>query len=390
MENDTKRIIGSIYQNIKRNDYKGYDPYDCLNSPIITSFENRWIRIASTQLLVYSPINFRSILRIKKDVNPKTMGLLLRALLILKKGKDHDIIPDLEKEIEFIHSWIIENQNMDYSGPCWGYHFPWQDLHKFIPRYEPSIVVTSFIGHSLIDLYNFDANPELKRTISGIADFIMNDLNIHKDDEGICFSYSPHDNNVVHNANILGSSYLFRAGTVLKKDDILEIAEKALNFTLSKQNADGSWYYSIDPSTGKFRKQFDFHQGFILDGLRSIWEIDKDERILPRIEKGLRFYIKTIDDRGRTYYRYPRKWPIDIHNQAQAMITLKDNSSMFPFVRDKFEKVLSWTLKRMIRSDGRTRHQVWPIIKNNNDYTRWGDSWILLALVKCLGNGDHR
>ena len=71
-------IIEGVRRTIEKDHYKGYDPYDALNSPLIkrTAF-NKYIRMAFIQSLKKMPFNLRPVLGIKKSYNPKGLGLLL-------------------------------------------------------------------------------------------------------------------------------------------------------------------------------------------------------------------------------------------------------------------------------------------------------------------------
>ena len=69
--------IRKLEQYVKSQDYSGYDPYDALNSKSLRSINSKLIRLVATQLLVYSPINFRKFFNILPDKNPKAIGLFL-------------------------------------------------------------------------------------------------------------------------------------------------------------------------------------------------------------------------------------------------------------------------------------------------------------------------
>jgi hypothetical protein len=60
--------------------FKGWDPYDGLNSWVIQKTplkKSRFFRLAWIQLFKRNPINLRGIVGIKKDYNPKGLGLFL-------------------------------------------------------------------------------------------------------------------------------------------------------------------------------------------------------------------------------------------------------------------------------------------------------------------------
>ena len=69
-------LIINIESKIHLQQYKGYDPYDALNSNVICP-PGKFLKIAFTQLLKKSPINLRPLFFIPKTVNPKGLGLLL-------------------------------------------------------------------------------------------------------------------------------------------------------------------------------------------------------------------------------------------------------------------------------------------------------------------------
>ena len=60
--------------------FKGWDPYDGLNSWVIQKTplgKSRFFRLAWIQFFKKNPINLRSLFGIKKDYNPKGLGLFL-------------------------------------------------------------------------------------------------------------------------------------------------------------------------------------------------------------------------------------------------------------------------------------------------------------------------
>ena len=64
-----------------RDDFKGYDPFDGLNSRLFQSIpflnNNRLVRLAWIQFIKKCPINLRSLIGISKNYNPKALGLFL-------------------------------------------------------------------------------------------------------------------------------------------------------------------------------------------------------------------------------------------------------------------------------------------------------------------------
>jgi hypothetical protein len=236
-------VVQSTLDHARAESYRGYDPYDCMNSPVASRLPGRYLRIAATQFVVYSPVNVRPLIGIRKDVNPKGLALFLLAYLDMERTppREGETLPD---EAERILGMLMERANTSYSGPCWGYHFPWQDLAKFIPRGEPSVVVTSFAAKAISTISERYGRRDLLPVLEGIGRFIENDLNRFEDDDGICLSYSPHDRNIVHNANLLGAVALQRVMVSTGMDRYRDLVGDCFRFTLKKQHQDGSWAYS--------------------------------------------------------------------------------------------------------------------------------------------------
>ena len=191
------------------------------------------------------------------------------------------------------------------------------------------------------------------------------------------------------NANLLAAEILAYDDYLHKKKEHRELILGVLDFTKKLQNEDGSWYYSYNIETFEPKKQIDFHQGYILETMDIILkfsQIDNDN-FLSVMERGLEFYYKNqFYPHGYAYWRYPKKWPVDIHNQSQGIITFSKFSDLKLSWYITDEKITDWTIKNMRNSDGRFYHQKWPFIKNKTSYMRWNQAWMLLALTTLIIN----
>ena len=79
------RSLHSLREYIEGEKFKGYDPYDTLTSPFPFKIFGKWGPIIATQIQKRNPFNARKLLRIKKDYNPKGLGLLLHSYSILQR-----------------------------------------------------------------------------------------------------------------------------------------------------------------------------------------------------------------------------------------------------------------------------------------------------------------
>lgn len=378
------KSLFSLEQYVRSQDYSGYDPYDVLNAIKLKAIKNKFIKISATQIFVYSPFNSRRFFRIEPEKNPKAIGLFLQAYCklfkygFIQKNEFEDIS---KKFFEF----LIQNRSEGYSKYCWGFNFDWQDTSRYAKKGTPTIVITSFIANSFLDLYEITKDKKYLDIARNSCNFLLEDLYITKTEKGICFSYTPIDRQIVHNANMLGAALLARVYSITKENILLEYSKRAYDFTISYQKDDGSWSYDTDLKLGKESKQIDFHQGFILDSVcDALKYIDSNNRkYLTTLSKGAKFYItKQFNSDGRSYWRLPRKWPVDIHHQAQGIITF---SKLYSFYKeDKYlefsKKIAEWTIKNMQDEKGYFYFQKWPFLTNKISYIRWGQAWMMLAL----------
>jgi len=383
MEKVTIHTLRRLLDYIDHKGWEGYDPYDALNSLPLLKLPNKWLRVAPTVFFRLSPINFRKLFLVKKGINPKAMGLLLSSYSLLHRMK---IVPSLENA-DRIFDWLCQNAAAGYSGNGWGYNFPWQSRDRLLERGIPTIVNTSFIGHGILDYYDRSGNQKALEVARSSCEFFLKDLNIRETKEGICFSYSPVENNMVHNANALGASLLARVSSYTQEKTLLEWAKKSFDFTLHHQQENGLWAYSIYPETGHVRVQTDWHQGFILDSL--MWFISAadpaDERYKKALIKGAEFYKSQFTEHGMSYWRAPKMWPADIHNQAQGIITFAKLEEFLPGSIQTSERIARWTMDNMWnKKKGFFYYQKWPLYTNRIAYFRWAQAWMLLALATQL------
>jgi len=358
--------------------WQGYDPYDALNSPILKtlSFQRKYLRIAFTQALKRMPFDIRSWLLIRKGYNPKGIGLFLwgyTKLYELEKDSEYLQI------IDFLLRLLKDLKSPGYSGCCWGYNFDWQSRAFYLPKFTPTVVNSAFIGHALIDTYLQTNNAEALEMAVSIKDFIINDLNQTRMDSSICFSYSPLDQIQVHNANLLGSSFLIRILKYVNKDIIKKTALASLAFGFKHQRTDGSWFYGEGPS----RDWIDsFHTGFNLQSILYFFDEGYGQEYHNCFEKGLAFYVENffLED-GTPKYYHNRIYPLDIHSAAEAIVVLSRFGLRY---KDLNNKLIRWMISHLQDEQGFFYFQKHKFYTIRIPYIRWSQAWAFHALTSYL------
>lgn len=365
--------------------FKGYDPYDGLNSKFFQSIplvpKSRVARLAWIQFFKRSPLNLRKLVGIKKEYNPKALGLFLASYCTLYK---HDNNPEHLKKIQFFIEQLDLCKSKGYSGACWGYNFDWESRAFFQPKFMPTIVASSFISNALLDAYEVTGDQKLLTTARSTCDFILNDLNRTHDASGnYAFSYSPLDNSVVFNASLLGARLLARVYSFTKEAALISESKKAVAFCCDQQKEDGSWSYGTLP----FHQWIDnFHTGYNLECISDYMKYSRDISYSEVLSKGFKYYIETFFTKdGVAKYYSNSTYPIDIHAPAQIVITLQKLGKMEAH-KELLDKVLNWTIDNMQSEQGFFRYQINKYVTSKIPYMRWSQAWMFNSMTIYLNH----
>jgi hypothetical protein len=375
-------VIQQLLAYIEKEEFKGYDPYDTLNSWVPFGWLGRWGKPIGIQIQKRNPINIRSLIGIKKDYNPKAIGLLLHSYSLMYQKKPTE---EIKSKIDFLFNWLLENRTKGFKHFCWGYNFDWASSVKLLLAFSPTIVVSGFIAKGMIAYYEAFKDPKALEVLKSIGQFIEEDLDVSEDESGICFSYSTIEVDCCYNASMLGSELFAFLYKETKIDRYKDLAIRSTNFVVDKQKADGRWNYSIKLETGKERTQIDFHQGYVVDSLANVMKYipDSTEKYLPYLEKGIAYYQKNqFLANGQSLYRVPSKYPVEIHNQAQGIITFARWAHLNESYLSQSKKIAEYTIDNMLSPKGYFYYKKYPWITIKTPFMRWSEAWMLLALTE--------
>jgi len=361
----------------EKEDFKGWDPYDGLNSWVIQNTllgKSRFFRLAWIQLFKRNPINLRRLFGVKKAYNPKGLGLFLIGYCNLYKIEKRE---EYLKQINLLATQIIELKTEGYSGACWGYNFDWQARAFFQPKYTPTVVATTFISEALLEAYEITNNKLYLDTVISASKFVLNDLNKSYDNDGnYTFSYSPLDNTQVFNAGLLGAKLLSLVYQYTKDETLLQSAKKVVSYVCNKQKEDGSWTYGTLP----FHQWIDnFHTGYNLECIHIYRKISNDISYDEHLKTGMDYYLNTFfTPEGMSKYYNNQTFPIDIHAPAQLIVTLSKFGN-FNENKNFIDKVLIWTINNMQSPQGYFYYQKKKLVTSRISYIRWAQSWMFYA-----------
>lgn len=371
----------------EQNQFKGWDPFDGLNSWIIQKTwlkKSYFFKLAWIQFFKRLPINLRVLAGVPKQHNAKGLGLFLTAycnLYTLNQKKEY------YDYIVYLADQLLLMQAKGYSGSCWGYNFDWQARAFFQPKNTPTVVATSFISSALIQASKITNNELYLNAAISSASFILKDLNRSMEKDGtFAFSYSPLDKTQVYNASLLGCKLLCEVYQITKDESLLNVAKLGVKYVADRQNADGSWEYGTLP----FHQWVDnFHTGYNLECIQTYQDISGDNQFNECIEKGNKYYVDNFfTEKGESKYYNNKLYPIDIHAPAQLVVT-QVKLKTFENQKHLIDKVLDWTIVNMQNKKGYFYYQKRKYISPKIPYMRWGQAWMFYAMSYYLLATDY-
>lgn len=373
---------------ISKSEYKGYDPYDFLNSKIDFNNLSLKLQFIFTQLSKRSPINFRPLLKIPINYNTKGMGLFLNAYSTLYKLNHDD---NIKKQAEYLFNWINSNTTKSSSELTWGFDYPYANRTGNVEKGFPTIIHHSYVLKGLAKYYEVFNDEKALELIKRGDKFIINSLPLKSYNSGKCYGYHPGAQGCCYNASLHAAESLALIDKISNSEKYSSLVFELVKYIILKQKSNGVWYYGHDEiNVKKETNQIDFHQGFILE---SLYNINKytvgnfSNIILPSISLGLKYYAnKQFDKKGRSFYRFPQKYPIDIHAQAQGIITFSLLNEFNIEYRDLATKILFWTINNMQNKNGSFSYQKYPFFTIKTPHIRWGQAWMLVAMSTYFEN----
>lgn len=384
-------MIGASFLKLKTycesENYKGWDPYDGLNSKIFNLLplkNSDLARFFWIQFFKRNPINFRKLLMVPKEFNPKGIALLLLGYCDLydlivsgdkRFGTRYEVLDKIKLLAIILESLKIER----YTGSCWGYNFDWQARQLFFfPRGTPTVVATAFCAESLLRAYSITGDESLKQSALSSANFVINDLNRTPHNSGFLLSYSPiKGNDTVYNASLLGAKLLSSIYKYSKNDVHRETAQTIIRTVCEDQNEDGSWVYGLLPIQNW---KDSFHTGYNLSSIIKYQEVTNDHTYAGNLDLGLNYYINNffkLD--GCPKYYNDKTYPIDIHSPAQLILTLSA-CKKFTKYSDLAERVMRWTIDNMQHKNGFFYYQIKRIFSSKISYMRWSNAFMFRSM----------
>lgn len=390
---DFQQSLEQLLNWIENSGHVGYDPYDIKGEPCIirlTRLGSKNIVYALVRETVFElfytfPLLSRRLLRIKPKHNAKATGLIASSYLDLYSLYKNESY--YAKALTCL-GWLRANKAQVSHGTGWGYPFDWQSK-ELIPAGTPNGIVTTVAGDAFWNHFRISGEKESLDYCTDICEFLSSLPVDEINQDQICFSYTPLFINHVHNLNLFVAEFLLKTGMETGRADWILMSNRAINYTLANQLPDGSFDYNGPPE--KPQNHFDnYHTGFVLRMLYSIWKLTKREDVFTALHKCYSHYVKNFFESDTIPKLMPdKKYRIDIHSCAESINCLSTLSPIFPEGLNLAESVLAWTIDNLQDKSGYFYYGIIKSrftairFKSKIPYIRWGEAWMMRALASC-------
>jgi hypothetical protein len=324
-------------------------------------------------------------------VAPHSVALYLQATWLMYKATGE---PKWINHRMNWSKWLVNHANQEYSGYAWGIPFKWlMGTGVLAPENTPMSTVTPYCSDTF---YMFQ---EYQIATSG-ANFILNGLKrVYEDDDKLCLSYSPLDEFMIVNVQAYCAAQLYRAYVHTGFPHYRVAADRLINFVLSEQNEDGSWYYWSKKAPSRVAASVDsLHQCYIMQGLYRCYLVNKNEKIKDSVLKCMEYCNSNLI----TDYQEVKKFPKQPH--AYELIDAAEMVSTLDLIGEyeRADTLLCSTISHFAIYDWeygelafhvnipktiRFKHKrayfaSWINPQNNIPYIRWGQSQLLYAMAQ--------
>jgi hypothetical protein len=283
-----------------------------------------------------------------------------------------------ERAVHFLEM-LERTRCRGWQRHAWGYPFDWETRNGTIAAATPLITTLPYAYEAFREVYALDKDERWRAVMRSAAEHALLDYRDIEIAPGVATcTYTPSstDPGGVINASAYRAAMLFTAGVDLADPRYAEPAECNLRFVLGAQNADGSWYYSID---GQRDFVDHFHTCFVLKALSKI----------EAIERGVAYYVRHLFDERRLpkpFSRAPRLtvYRRELYDYAECVnvaTLLRGRSARLDSI---LAAVVVDLLARWRKPDGSFRARELFVGWDNVPMHRWAQSQLFRSLALLL------
>ena len=368
-----KAISFKILRYWSKQDFKGWDPYDMLNSKLIKACvpnKSHFLLWVFIQLGKVLPFNLRRILFVPKTHNAKCIALFISGICnywyLCKDDR-----PELRNYLDRLV--LILEELKDPSKNAWGYGFLWVARGGLrFPAGAPNVVVSYYVYSALEKLSNLENyNPPIKIDKWLYPKDLIHVLRRTTFNEGLLFSYSGYEGNEgVFNASLF-ASFIFAKSNVKLNETEKQYICQSIRTIEDNIQIDGSIVYGQK----SFQNWIDNHHTlYIIEaGLR----INKETEFNfneEKLEMLIKYYRKHFLKNEKFPLFLNKKYVMDFHCLGQLL--RMSEYGIYEF--SEIEVVVKKWVKYFNKS--KFPYRIYKFGTNRINYVRWTQAFMFYGL----------
>jgi hypothetical protein len=288
---------------------------------------------------------------------------------------------------------LKETRSLGYDHYGWGYPFNWETRRGVIKEGTPLITTVPYVYEAFQQVYQIDGDPQWRQVMRSIADHALLDYQDYETSptaSTCCYFPGPENSSGTINASAYRAFLLTRAALEFSEEKYRKAAERNLNFVIESQNADGSWFYSMD---GERDFVDHFHTCFVLKALVKIEQLTGSSECRSAIDRGVSYYVKNMFDPNglpMPFSKAPRLtvYRRELYDYAECLNLgcLLDGQS--PELDKIFAGVVADLLNQWVKPDGSFRARKLLVGWDNVPMHRWAQSQVFRSLCLFLSQNE--
>lgn len=356
-----------------KSDFKGWDPYDILNSRIIATLVPQkahfilWVCIQMGKSL---PVNFRKVLLVPKTHNAKGIALFIMGICNYW-NVCNSIRPELKKYLDRLI--LILRDLKDPTLNSWGYGFLWVARGKL--RFDadaPNVVVSYFVYSALEKISNLeDYEPPVNIQEWIFPHDLLKVLRRTMFDEGPMFSYSAFEGNEgVFNASLF-ASFIF-AKSSIKLDDLdKDFLVQSIKTIENCIKEDGSLVYGQK----SFQKWVDnYHTLYVIEAGIRLNKETEFEFNQEKLEKMIKFYRREFLKDKKFPLFLNKSYVMDYHALGQLLRMTEFEIYEYSEIKQVLNKWQSYF------KNSKYPFRIYTYGINRINYLRWTQAFMFYGL----------
>jgi len=356
-----------------KQDFKGWDPYDMLNSKLIKACvpeKSHFLLWVFIQLGKVLPFNLRRILFVPKTHNAKGIALFISGICnywYLCKDDRLELTNYLDRLV------LILEELKDPSSNAWGYGFLWVARGGLrFPAGAPNVVVSYYVYSALEKLSNLeDYKPPVKIDEWLYPKDLLGILRRSKLNNGLLFSYSAYEGNEgVFNASLFASFIFAKSNQTLNKTE-REYVNKSIRTVEDNIKDDGSIVYGQK----SFQDWIDNHHTlYILEAALRLNNETEYNFNTYKLDKMIKYYKKNFLKNKKFPLFLNRMYVMDFH--ALGQLLRMTEYGIYEF--SEIEEVLNNWVKYFNKS--KFPYRIYNFGVNRINYIRWTQAFMFYGL----------